>query len=234
MNYDKNEPETIQKLFGSIAEKYDRTNSILSFNLQHYWNKRLVNFVSQKQPEKALDLCCGTGEIGFGIVRKNLCETTFLDFCPEMLECAKKKGKALPSDKLRFVQGDAQETKLEAEQFDSITIAYGIRNVQSPEKCIKEAMRLLKPQGTFAILELTRPNNLLLRGGHNAYLKWVLPFLGKCSTQNKEAYKYLCESIQEFVDPETLKAMMLESGFTKTTVRPLTGGIATIISGTKH
>ena len=112
-------------------------------------------------------------------------------------------------------------------------MAYGMRNVHEPIKCIQETLRVLKPGGCFGILELTRPQNRLLRFGHNIYLRTFLPLLGKWLTASPEAYQYLCRSIQAFLSPEELEALLKSNGFVQTRCIPLTGGIATIILGFK-
>jgi demethylmenaquinone methyltransferase/2-methoxy-6-polyprenyl-1,4-benzoquinol methylase len=112
-------------------------------------------------------------------------------------------------------------------------MAYGIRNVQDPKSCIHEVARLLKPGGRLGILELTRPSFPLLRLGHQFYLKTIIPFFGKWLTDNEDAYRYLCRSIQTFIEPQEIEKLLIEARFQKTKRIPLTGGIATLIVGTK-
>lgn len=233
--YNKEAPSSIQKMFGTIAKQYDRTNAILSFNLHQQWNRKLASFV--KNPKKYLDLCAGTGEIAFTVLRKHKkpVEVYLLDFCQEMLDQARLKELDNPFilHKIHYIQADAQKIPLASDSIDCVTIAYGIRNVQDPALCIKEAYRVLRPGGTFAILELTQPNNPILRLGHRIYLKTFMPLIGKMAASNKDAYRYLCQSIHSFVSSDRLEKILKEQGFKETTQLPLTGGIATIISGRK-
>lgn len=236
--YNKNTPESIQHMFGTIAKQYDRTNAVLSFCMHHLWNRKLVEKVcGSKHPETMLDLCCGTGEIAFKYLKqaKKPCNAYLLDFCPEMLECAKIKSQRLTLDghQLKFIQADAQVIPLEPDSVACATIAYGIRNVKSPEVCIRDVHRVLKSGGTFGILELTRPTNALLRMKHTFYLKYLLPILGRFLTSNKEAYQYLCNSIHNFSKPKELEQILLRNGFVNTQITPLFGGIATIITAQK-
>jgi demethylmenaquinone methyltransferase/2-methoxy-6-polyprenyl-1,4-benzoquinol methylase len=238
MEYQKENPETIKAMFGSIAKQYDRTNGILSFQLHRKWNKSLIKKVQSKTNcSEILDLCCGTGEITFGILKnsKKPYEAFLLDFCSEMLSLAQQKAGLLDlkSHTLHYFQADAQQIPLPDNSIDYVTIAYGVRNVKDPLKCAKEAFRVLRKDGAISILELTQPENLLLRLGHTLYLKTIIPLLGKLLTSNQEAYSYLQRSIKTFIPPRELEKILQLSGFQNVSRQSLTGGVATIISGIK-
>ena len=113
------------------------------------------------------------------------------------------------------------------------SMAYGIRNIQSPLKALEEVYRVLKPGGRIGILELTRPQNPILKKGHYLYLSYVLPLIGKMFASNKQAYEYLSESIHQFISPTAVKHLLLEIGFKKAKNIPLTGGIANLIIAQK-
>jgi demethylmenaquinone methyltransferase/2-methoxy-6-polyprenyl-1,4-benzoquinol methylase len=236
--YDKSSPETIQKMFSSIAPQYDRANQIISLGLQRIWNKRLVKMVNSPKPIKdLLDLCAGTGDIAFMHLKKaqKPHKTYLLDFCGPMLEVAKVKAKklSLTSNKIRYIEGDAQKIPLESNSIDGATIAYGIRNVADPAKCAREVYRVLRPGAQWGILELTRPKNPLLRALHMLYLKTILPSLGKLVATNKEAYEYLSKSIGKFLSPEEMEEVLKNAGFSKVKSYPQHFGICTIILAEK-
>ncbi|HRD55650.1 MAG TPA: bifunctional demethylmenaquinone methyltransferase/2-methoxy-6-polyprenyl-1,4-benzoquinol methylase UbiE [Parachlamydiaceae bacterium] len=238
MGYRKDRPESIQQMFSSIASCYDKTNSVLSFRLHRFWNSKLLKEVTDaSNPEILLDLCAGTGEIAFSYLRraKSPKKIYMIDFCEEMLDCARKKSKdpVFYGHHISFIQGDAQNIPLKEESVHCTTIAYGIRNVDNPLKCIHEVFRVLKPGGTFGILELTEPKNRILKYGHKLYLKIFLPIIGRFFASNKQAYEYLSSSIKNFTKPENIETAMQEAGFVQTSRKPLTGGIATIIQGKK-
>lgn len=237
-NYHKDNPSSIQAMFASIASRYDLTNQVLSLNMHRWWNSQLVSKVTDgHNPESLLDICCGTGDIALAFLRQAKSSKTvyMLDFCAEMLEGAKAKTKSedLAKHQISFITADAQAIPLPNESVACATVAYGIRNVQSPERCIKDVFRVLKPGGDFGILELTEPNNRLLNFAHRLYLKTVLPIFGKLLTSNQAAYGYLCNSIKEFVKPVELEEMLKKAGFVHTMRKPLIGGVATIIYGKK-
>jgi demethylmenaquinone methyltransferase/2-methoxy-6-polyprenyl-1,4-benzoquinol methylase len=236
--YRKDSPLTIQSMFNSIANRYDLTNAVLSFSLHKYWNRVLVRHVRRSLPHVLLDLCAGTGDIAFDYLRRSSspCQAYLIDFSSEMLEYAKRKANQFafhPHHQLSYIEADVQHLSLPDQFADCATMAYGIRNVQDPARCMREIFRVLKPGGCFGILELTRPRSQVLRFGHQIYLHTLLPFLGKCLTDNPQAYQYLCQSIQTFIAPEELQNLLTASGFTHTQHYSLTGGIATIILGYK-
>ncbi|MFQ5729589.1 MAG: bifunctional demethylmenaquinone methyltransferase/2-methoxy-6-polyprenyl-1,4-benzoquinol methylase UbiE [Waddliaceae bacterium] len=237
-DYNPKDPHSIKKMFGSIANQYDRANKFMSLNMHKRWNRKLVgSVVRDSYPKKYLDLCCGTGDIAYSLLHQipHPCEAFLLDFCPEMLTCAKNKTELYDfgDHRIHFINDDAQKIPLPSESIDCVTIAYGIRNVQDPLQCVKEVFRVLRTGGCFGILELTRPDNPLVNLGHKIYLKTMLPIVGKWFTTNQEAYHYLRQSIQTFIPATNLESILIDAGFRKVSRRPLSGGIATILIGKK-
>lgn len=237
-DYNKNDPVTIQNMFNSIAHQYDKTNAILSFRMHKHWNRALVDkAIVPAKPEVLLDLCCGTGAIAFEYLKKTQdpIKVYMLDFSEGMLQCAKSQAKkhGLEHHNIHYLHADAQAIPLLSNSVNCATIAYGIRNVKDPNLCIKDVYRVLKPGGSFGILELTKPCNPLMRFGHSIYLKRLLPILGKMVTSNKEAYDYLCNSIHTFIPPEKLKLQMETVGFNNVKQFSLFGGVATVLVGSK-
>ncbi len=236
-DYQKEKPQSIQRLFDCIAPKYERGNQLLSFYTYKLWNRKLIRETLQ-DPERQilLDLCAGTGEITYEYLKKVRKPKTayLLDFSKEMLGIAEKKRAKVSGDHtLHFLNADACQIPLEPAQVDAITCAYGIRNIVDPDKALEEAFRVLKPGGRIGILELTRPTNPLLRKFHHTYLKWMVPKIGKLITTDEEAYSYLSRSIEHFTDPVVLKEKMERAGFESVELKYLFGGIATLLHGNK-
>lgn len=237
--YKKQDPEGIKALFGSIAPQYDKTNAAMSLFLHKFWNSQLIKLCfADKSPGPYLDLCCGTGAIALAYLskQKQAREVSLVDFCPQMLKTAKDrslKAKFPVSHTLDFIEADAQALPFDNAQFDFITMAYGIRNIESPLKALEETYRVLKPAGRLAILELTRPQNPVFKKAHQLYLLHVLPIIGKLFTSNQQAYEYLSQSIHQFISPQAIKHLLLEIGFKKTKSIPLTFGVANIILAEK-
>ncbi len=233
--YKKENPATIAAMFDKIAREYDKTNAILSLSLHKLWNKKLVDKACLNNPKVLVDLCAGTGEIAYEYLRRQNSPhiAHLVDFSAEMLECAKHKGQKLASHQLHYHHADVQKLPIESAVADAATIAYGIRNVKDPLRCIQEVHRVLKPTGTFGILELTRPRNALLAFGHKLYLQKCVPGLGKLFASDKSAYEYLCNSIHSFAEPSKISKMLSQTGFKNIQITPLWGGIATLITSQK-
>lgn len=219
-------------MFASIAKNYDRANTLFSFGLHKRWNNKLIQSVQGAR--NLLDLCSGTGEIAFGFLKRNpKSKAILLDFCHEMLQIAEKKGAAF-SPRFETVQADAQVLPLQNKCVEAVTISYGIRNVKDPLKCFHEVFRVLKPNGVFAILELTRPQSGMLRFFHKIYLKTLLPLLGRLAAKNIDAYRYLAKSVETFISPKELENKLHEAGFNKIEQILLFKGTATIFLATKN
>lgn len=235
--YTKEDPASIRQMFDRIAKNYERGNAVLSFQTYRLWNRSLMKHCFAGEPEVILDLCAGTGDISLPYLKNRTtpCKAHILDFSPGMLSIAKEKSKKwnLSRHSLDFIEGDAHKIPLPATSVDRITVAYGIRNLKEPRLCYQEAYRVLKPGGTFGILELTRPSFTPLRLIHGLYLRLAMPLIGKFITSDKDAYRYLCESIHHFVSPAKIKEELAASGFQQIEIRPLLGGIATIILANK-
>jgi len=218
-------------MFATIAKNYDKGNLLLTFGIHKRWNNALVKAIGER--ELLLDLCAGTGEIAFGFLKKHShAQAILLDFCPEMLQIAEKKGGSFEG-RYRLVEADAQKIPLAEKSVDGVTIAYGIRNVKVPSECFHEVFRVLKQGGKFAILELTRPKSSFLYFFHRLYLRIGVPILGKLMAKNGDAYSYLSKSVQAFISPEILENQLKEAGFKEISHSPLLGGVATIITASK-
>ena len=239
--YKKNQPETIRSLFDQIAGRYELGNACLSFCLYRLWNRALIKrVITPKRPESYLDLCAGTGEISLVYLKRSCRESLpkksyLLDFSSEMLLVAKEKEKrwGLPSERIEYLEADAQEIPLPSSSVDCVTAAYGIRNLKEPSRCFEESYRVLRGGGVFGMLELTRPKNPLLRAAHGLYLKTALPLVGSWVTSNREAYEYLCETVRTLIPPEELVGKIERAGFREVSSISLFGGIATLIKAEK-
>lgn len=238
--YEKDNPASVQQLFSSIAKRYDTTNLLMSMGLNKYWNRKLIQHSLQKANKGALlDLCCGTGEITYTYLKGCSApkKVHMVDFCNDMLDVARERAENLglkQKHKLRFIEADAQRLPLKESSVSAVSVAYGIRNVKDPNKCIQEAYRVLEEGGIFGILELTRPSNGVMRWMHRVYLKAMIPLFGALCTSNREAYDYLKDTVNSFIEPGQLAKLMSQAGFVEVSVIPLTFGAANIIVGKKR
>jgi len=221
-------PAYVREMFGSIARRYDLANHVLSCGMDFYWRARAANIVAGWRPRNIADLATGTGDLALALQNKLPdTEITGVDYVPDMLELARKKGlrNVLLADamKLPFLDGS----------FECITIAFGLRNLENYSAALGEIARVLSSNGQLLVLEFSLPKTPILRAMYRFYLHRCLPVLGSFLTQKKSAYDYLGDSIEEFPSGNAMCELMRANGYILPTFEPLTGGIVTIYTCTK-
>ncbi len=222
----------VNELFTRIAGRYDLINDLQSFGLHRYWKKRVVREARPRAGEKALDVCCGTGDIALGLAR-NRAEVTGLDFSERMLEIARERQTKGGTDfaRMRFVIGDAQNIPFPDGTFDIITIGYGLRNLASWETGLREMQRVAKPGGRLVILEFGKPENRVWRRIYETYLKLFSPALGLLFCGDPAAYSYILESLKHYPAQRIVGEKMRELGLENVRVINLLGGAMSINYG---
>ena len=215
-------------MFASIARRYDLANHALSCGADFYWRNRAAEMVASWRPGKIVDLATGTGDLAIAIQKKLPdAELVAVDFLPEMLEIARRKGLQ------RTVIADAMRLPFADSSFDCVTVAFGLRNMENWGAALSEMARVLRTGSHLLVLEFSLPHLWSLRAVYRFYLHRCLPFLGSFLTWQKNAYDYLGDSIEEFPSGETMLRLMETSGFRGTRAEALTGGIVTIYTGEK-
>jgi demethylmenaquinone methyltransferase/2-methoxy-6-polyprenyl-1,4-benzoquinol methylase len=210
-------------MFGAIARRYDLANHTLSWGTDFYWRKCAANIVASWQPGKIVDLATGTGDLALALQKKLPdAEVTGVDFQPEMLELAKRKGvrQTILADVMKLPFADAS--------FDCVTIAFGLRNMENWRSALAEMSRVLRRDGHLLVLEFSLPTRPIVRTIYRLYLHRCLPLLGSFLTRKKSAYDYLGDSIEEFPGGHAMIDLIEASGFRHATLQPLSYGIATI------
>ena len=225
----------VQQMFEDVAPKYDLLNHLLSFNIDRGWRKRLIERlrpILQTPGTLTLDLCCGTGDVLFDLQNRAASPVIGADFCHPMLVTARDKAKRRGTLAL-LLEADALRLPLADASLDAIAIAFGFRNLSNYEAGLNELHRVLKKNGTLAILEFSHPQGLLVKAGYGLYSRILLPAIGGLVSGSREAYTYLPESISKFPRAGELRALMMARGFLKADYELLTGGIAALHVGTK-
>ncbi len=228
------DPERIDRLFSSVAGRYDLANTILSFGIHHRWRKAMVRFSGAQAGEALLDCATGTGDVLFAFARVLGPEgtTAGVDFCRPMLEIARAKaerGKVRAS----FLQGDALRLPFRDGVFDLATIAFGIRNVKDPVAGLSEMARVVRPGGRVVVLEFGQVVVPGFRSLYSWFSRVLLPRIGGLVTGKKEAYEYLRDSSRRFPSGKDFLALMEATGrLEDPAAKPLTGGIAWLYRGT--
>src|SRR5678815_3688568 len=222
------EPARVRQMFGAIARRYDLANHTLSCGIDFYWRKRAANTVASWQPGKIVDLATGTGDLALALQKKlPHAELTGVDFLPEMLELARRKGVR------RLVLADAMKLPFDDGSFDCVTIAFGLRNLENCSAALTEMWRVLNAGGHLLVLEFSLPTTAILRAAYRFYLHRCLPLLGSFLTQKKSAYDYLGDSIEEFPSGNAMCELMRGTGYVSPSFKRLTGGIVTIYTAAK-
>lgn len=230
-NHLKNESE-VNEMFTRVAPNYDKLNNIISLGTQKLWRKKLLAGLEFKPGIKALDVCCGTGDLAIALAnRLPQGRVTGVDFNAAMLKIAEKKAKAIPN--LILINGNAMALPLEDESFDIVTIGFGLRNVPDADKALSEIYRVLKPGGQLGVLEMSQPTNSLIKVGWKAYFK-AFPYLAKLAGGHVKDYQYLKKTSQQFVSADQLARMMADAGFKAVNYSSLNFGAAAIHFGIKE
>ena len=225
----------IKQMFSTIAPKYDRANTILSMGIHHMWRNQLISWSEAKDGDQVLDCATGTGDLAIAFKKTvgSKGEVIGTDFCQQMLDLAPKKAKSQNLE-VKFEQADVTQLPYEDNYFDISSISFGIRNVDDPQKALKELARVTKPNGLVMILEFGTPKLPLFNSVYRFYSKKILPTLGGWISGDRKAYKYLEESSSEFPCRESfLKKMADTKMFSETSYRPVSFGIAYIYKGRK-
>jgi demethylmenaquinone methyltransferase/2-methoxy-6-polyprenyl-1,4-benzoquinol methylase len=227
----------IRRMFGHIAPTYDLLNHLLSLNIDKYWRWRTTKLVPPVGSEPILDLCTGTGDLALAYDRAARGRAPIIgaDFCHEMLlPAVGKASRARASERISFVEADAQRLPLPDGVFQITTVAFGLRNVTDIDRGLAEMVRVTRRDGQVAILEFSSPRGKLIGKLYRFYFRRVLPWIGQLISRSKEqAYRYLPASVQEFPQGEALAGRLREHGLANVRWYPLTFGIATLYVGRK-
>jgi len=226
----------VNDLFARIARRYDFLNDLQSFGLHRSWKRRVANLARARPGDRALDLCCGTGDIAFALARRGA-ETTGLDFSAEMLSIAgtrnRQCAKGPESNKPRFIQGDAQQTEFPINTFDIVTVGYGLRNLTSWQRGIDEMFRVARPGARLIVLDFGKPANSLWRAIYFTHLKLSVPLIGLLFCGNASAYAYILESLKHYPAQLAVAEKMRELKLVNVRIINLIGGAMAINYGEK-
>jgi len=222
------------RMFDRIAPTYDVLNRLLSFRRDVAWRRRIRAQLPDREGMNVLDLATGTGDVLFSLLddEPRVDRGIGIDMSANMLARAKAKGTR--DARAAFVRSDAQRIGAADESFDAVTIAFGIRNVPDVPEALREIHRVLNVGGRALILEFSLPGNPLMRALYLFYFRRILPMIGGWISGDREAYRYLNESVEAFPYGEAFSEMMQSAGFRNIAAHPLTFGIATLYVGERY
>jgi demethylmenaquinone methyltransferase/2-methoxy-6-polyprenyl-1,4-benzoquinol methylase len=223
----------VREMFAAIAPRYDATNKLLTAGADEGWRKRAVAELAPPPGGKILDLCCGTGDLAFHLVRTDpSLDVTGADFCAPMLDGA--RARAPREDRARritFIEADAMALPFADATFDGATMGFSMRNVVDVVATLREARRVLKPGARFVNLDVTKAPNALFRRMFNLYFYGIVPFVGGLVGGSKSAYRYLPNSLTNYPDAGELAARFRSAGFNDVRFFRLGGGAISVHSG---
>ena len=224
----------VTQMFDTISKNYDGLNRVISLGIDVKWRKKVVRIVSKSSPNTILDIATGTGDLAINLVKTGASKIVGLDISPGMLAIGKEKvtQKHL-NKKIEMVIGDSENLPFENDAFDAITVAFGVRNFENLEKGLKEILRVLKPNGTFVVLETSLPTKFPFKQGYFFYSKYILPTIGRLFSKDKIAYNYLSESAAVFPFGEDFNNILRKTGFINVENKPQTFGVASIYVASK-
>lgn len=221
----------VRRMFGAIAPRYDLANALISAGLHSVWKRIAVELVDLPAGGRALDVCCGTGDLALLLARRagSAGRVLGIDFSPEMLRIAHRRAvRAGLGAVLRFATADAHTLPAADATFDVATAGFGIRNVAEPEAALRELCRVLRPGGRLAVLEFSVPRNPVIRHLYDLYSFTVMPWLGRAATRHPDAYLYLPTSVRHWPDQEGFSAMLRRAGFQDVRCRNFGSGITAV------
>jgi demethylmenaquinone methyltransferase/2-methoxy-6-polyprenyl-1,4-benzoquinol methylase len=226
----------VRQVFDSVADKYDLMNDLMSFGIHRLWKRQAIELSGVRRGQRVLDLAAGTGDLSarFSGLVGNDGLVIFSDINAAMLS----RGRDRMADEghvgnVEYVQADAQHLPFPTDQFDCVTIGFGLRNVTDKQLALDAIFRVVRPGGRLLVLEFSKPTIKPLEKVYDLYSFSPLPKIGKLVTDDEASYRYLAESIRMHPDQETLKGMMEQAGFERCDYFNLTGGVVAIHRGYK-
>ncbi|WP_016956996.1 bifunctional demethylmenaquinone methyltransferase/2-methoxy-6-polyprenyl-1,4-benzoquinol methylase UbiE [Catenovulum agarivorans] len=226
----------VAEVFHSVAAKYDIMNDLMSGGVHRLWKRHTIACSGVRTGNKVLDLAGGTGDLTakFSRIVGETGQVILSDINESMLNVGRDKLRDMGIvGNVEYVQANAECLPFADNQFDVVTIAFGLRNVTDKDAALASIFRVLKPGGRLLVLEFSKPVNETFSKIYDWYSFNILPSMGQMITNDAESYRYLAESIRMHPDQETLKGMMEQVGFEEVTYQNLTGGIVALHKGYK-
>lgn len=232
---DLGKKEQVAKMFNTISENYDGLNRMISFGIDLKWRKKVVAIVNNSKAKSVLDIATGTGDLAINYAKNTKAIIIKgLDISEGMLKVGKEKiAKEQLSDRIEMILGDSENLPFENSSFDAITVAFGVRNFENLEKGLSEILRVLKPKGTFVVLETSVPKKSPYKQFYKFHSSIILPLIGNLFSKEGSAYSYLSESASKFPHGEAFNNILRKTGFKEVINNPQTFGVATIYTATK-
>lgn len=226
---DEQKKQQVEQMFDHIAPKYDFLNHFLSLGIDRLWRKTAIRILSGYKSDYILDVATGTGDFAIAASKLKPVKIVGYDISAQMLTVGKNKVKRLGLEQMiEFQKGDSEAMPFGTEQFDAITVAFGVRNFENLANGLNEFYRVLKADGVVIILEFSKPKHFPMKQLYLFYFFKILPFIGRMVSKDSSAYSYLPESVMAFPDDQKFLSILQNAGFLRSKQKRLSFGIATI------
>jgi demethylmenaquinone methyltransferase/2-methoxy-6-polyprenyl-1,4-benzoquinol methylase len=227
--------EDVQSMFNRISGRYDLMNRVMTLGIDKRWRSAAVRAAKIDPSSRALDVCCGTGDITFLLAEAGAEHVVGADFSDGMLDQARTRQRAatgaVTRDRVEFVHGDALRLPFDDDSFDAITVSFGVRNVEDIPLAFREFARVGRPGARIVCLEITRPKSKLANAFYDVWFDRIVPTMGAIISRDRAAYTYLPESTKTFPRPPKLREIMQAAGIGNVHWRMYGGGIVALHSG---
>lgn len=218
-------------MFDQVAAGYDRTNTALSLGNDRFWRAATTRAVAPRPGQRILDLAAGTGASAVSLARSGA-DVVAADFSPGMIAEGRRRHGGTAH--LEFALADATALPFGDDEFDTVTMSFGLRNVDEPKTALAELLRVTKPGGRLVVCEFSHPPSRAFAGLYRFYNDRVLPVVARAVSSNSDAYGYLNETIRDWPDQATLAAWIREVGWADVAHRNLSLGIVALHRATKR
>ncbi len=223
----------VEQMFDSISPKYDFLNHALSLGIDKSWRRKTIDTLKVINPKKILDVATGTGDLAIEALRLNPDKIIGIDISEGMLAIGNEKLVRAGITKIELEKGDSENINYGDNEFDAVTVAFGVRNFENLTKGLKEMYRVLRTGGKVAILEFSKPESFPFKQGYNFYFNNILPLIGKLFSKNNKAYTYLPQSVHAFPDGNNFIKIMTKCGYLDCKEKRFMFGICTLYTAVK-
>jgi demethylmenaquinone methyltransferase/2-methoxy-6-polyprenyl-1,4-benzoquinol methylase len=213
----------VRRLFDTISPRYDLVNRVMTFGMDVGWRRRTVRELRLPGRSRVLDLACGTGDLCRELSSAGY-RPVGVDFSHGMLTAARTDAPLVEADILRLPVRDGEA--------DGVTCGFALRNVVSLEAFFREAARVVCTGGRVALLDVSEPDNAMLRAGNAVYFRRIVPVIGGLLS-DAGAYRYLPRSTAYLPPPDEMLRMLRQAGFPDAVRHQLTGGLTQLLVGTR-